>query len=128
MIANKRLARYRSPAERASASSHADPPGALRDTGDFTTDAAAADDLLRQYRKQHGFSRVAAGRGLQLGDTLVMDLEVSRRGPGGEGGGRRRWRRKVHLVRRFAGVGRTGGVWVGADVAHGVGSAVAARD
>ncbi|EFJ43644.1 hypothetical protein VOLCADRAFT_96204 [Volvox carteri f. nagariensis] len=48
----------------------------IKDTGDFQTDAAAADDLIRQYRKQHGFSRVAAGRGLQTGDTLVMDMEV----------------------------------------------------
>ncbi|GLC38424.1 hypothetical protein PLESTB_001579600 [Pleodorina starrii] len=48
----------------------------IRDTGDFSTDAAAADDLIRQYRKQHGFSRVAAGRGLQMGDTLVMDMEI----------------------------------------------------
>ncbi|GIL80615.1 hypothetical protein Vretifemale_9953 [Volvox reticuliferus] len=48
----------------------------IKDTGDFQTDAAAADDLIRQYRKQHGFSRVVVGRGLQMGDTLVMDMQI----------------------------------------------------
>ncbi|GIL63299.1 hypothetical protein Vafri_17396 [Volvox africanus] len=48
----------------------------IKDTGDFQTDAAAADDLIRQYRKQHGFSRVVAGRGLQMGDTLVLDMQI----------------------------------------------------
>ncbi|GFR44774.1 hypothetical protein Agub_g6106 [Astrephomene gubernaculifera] len=48
----------------------------IRDTGDLASDTAAADDLIRQYRKQHGFSRVVAGRGLQRGDTLVMDMQV----------------------------------------------------
>ncbi|KAG2424094.1 hypothetical protein HXX76_014769 [Chlamydomonas incerta] len=54
----------------------------IKDTGDFSTDAAAADDLIRQYRKQHGFSRVVAGRGLQLGDTLVIDLEITSKATG----------------------------------------------
>ncbi|KAG2486398.1 hypothetical protein HYH03_014975 [Edaphochlamys debaryana] len=54
----------------------------IKDSGDFATDAAAADDLIRQFRKQHGFSRVVASRGLQLGDTLVMDLQVTNKSTG----------------------------------------------
>lgn len=48
-----------------------------RDTGDITTDTAAAEDLIRQYRKEKGVQRVAAGRGLAMvrrGSTLFPDL------------------------------------------------------
>jgi len=48
----------------------------INDTGDFNTDMAAVDDLLRQILKQKGFQRVVVGRGLQKGDTCIMDIDV----------------------------------------------------
>jgi hypothetical protein len=36
-----------------------------RDTGNYQGDVAAADNLIRQYLKEKGHSKVAAGRGLK---------------------------------------------------------------
>lgn len=40
--------------------------GHRRDTGDFQTDAKAADGLLRQILKEKGYQSVVADRGLQM--------------------------------------------------------------
>lgn len=54
----------------------------IRDNGDFSTDSAAVEDLIHQYRKSKGFQRVVQGRGLEKGDTCIMDIEVTPTGGG----------------------------------------------
>lgn len=61
------------------------PMAARRDTGDFASDTAAADDLIRQYLKDRGVRRVVVGRGLQAGDTAVLDMKMVGGWVGGEG-------------------------------------------
>ncbi|GFH31448.1 uncharacterized protein HaLaN_30502, partial [Haematococcus lacustris] len=48
-----------------------------RDTGDFKTDMAAVEDLIHQFLKEKGHQRVVSGRGLQQGDTAIMDLKFT---------------------------------------------------
>jgi len=48
----------------------------IRDTGNFQTDTEAAEGLIREYRKEKGHQKVVVGRGLQRGDTCIVDLAV----------------------------------------------------
>ncbi|GAX81186.1 hypothetical protein CEUSTIGMA_g8619.t1 [Chlamydomonas eustigma] len=48
----------------------------IKDNGDLNTDNEAVEDLIRQFRKQKGFQRVVVGRGLQRGDTCIMDIDI----------------------------------------------------
>lgn len=57
--------------------SYKDVEVSLRDTGDFKTDMAAVEDLIRQFLKEKGHQRVVSGRGLQQGDTAIMDLKFT---------------------------------------------------
>lgn len=53
----------------------------LQDTGDFSTDVAATEDLIKGWRKEKGgFQRVVVGRGLQRGDTCIMDIDMKAEG------------------------------------------------
>lgn len=52
----------------------------VSDTGDLASDTLAAEDLLRQYRKQYAQQRVVAGRGVQKGDVVIMDLVARKKG------------------------------------------------
>ncbi|KAL6748710.1 chloroplast trigger factor [Haematococcus lacustris] len=57
--------------------SYKDVEVSLRDTGDFKTDMAAVEDLIRQFLKEKGHQRVVSGRGLQQGDTAIMDMKFT---------------------------------------------------
>lgn len=46
------------------------------DVGNQDTDKAAAEDLINQYRKMRGSTRVVADRGLQAGDVAIIDLDI----------------------------------------------------
>lgn len=46
----------------------------VRESGDLDTDKAAVEDLIRQYRKEQGSTRVVVGRGLDRGDVAILDL------------------------------------------------------
>lgn len=48
----------------------------VRETGNLETDAEAAEALIRQYRKDRGRQRVAAGRGLERGDVAIVSMRV----------------------------------------------------
>jgi hypothetical protein len=53
----------------------------LQDNGDLLTDVAATEDLINGWRKQKGgFQRVVVGRGLEKGDTCIMDLDIRAKG------------------------------------------------
>ena len=53
----------------------------LQDNGNFSTDVAATEDLINGWRKQKGgFQRVVVGRGLERGDTCIMDLDIKAAG------------------------------------------------
>ena len=53
----------------------------LQDNGDLATDMAATEDLIKGWRKQKGgFQRVVVGRGLEKGDTCIMDLDIKAQG------------------------------------------------
>ena len=52
----------------------------IKDNGNLATDEAAADGLIRQALKKAGFQRVVPDRGLQSGDTAIIDLEVKVQG------------------------------------------------
>jgi trigger factor len=48
----------------------------VKETGNLETDAEAAEALIRQYRKEKGRQRVAAGRGLSAGDVAIVSMRV----------------------------------------------------
>jgi FKBP-type peptidyl-prolyl cis-trans isomerase (trigger factor) len=48
----------------------------VRETGSLETDAEAAEALIRQYRKDRGRQRVAADRGLAVGDVAIVSMRV----------------------------------------------------
>eukprot|EP00798_Chlamydomonas_sp_ICE-L_P019022 gene19022-25614_t len=54
----------------------------IRDSGDFATDQAAMEDLIRQYQKEKAQQRVVTGRGVAMGDVCIMKLRVRSPGTG----------------------------------------------
>lgn len=52
----------------------------VRESGNTDTDRLAVEDLIRQYRKEKGSSRVVVGRGLGRGDVGVVDLVCTEKG------------------------------------------------
>lgn len=53
----------------------------IQDNGDLSTDVAATEELIKGWRKQKGgFQRVVVGRGLEKGDTCIMDLDIRGKG------------------------------------------------
>eukprot|EP00200_Dunaliella_tertiolecta_P006290 CAMPEP_0202355696 /NCGR_PEP_ID=MMETSP1126-20121109/10480_1 /ASSEMBLY_ACC=CAM_ASM_000457 /TAXON_ID=3047 /ORGANISM="Dunaliella tertiolecta, Strain CCMP1320" /LENGTH=504 /DNA_ID=CAMNT_0048948349 /DNA_START=94 /DNA_END=1608 /DNA_ORIENTATION=+ len=49
----------------------------IKDTGNFETDQAAAEGLVRTFLKSKGHQKVAADRGAKKDDTLIMDMKIT---------------------------------------------------
>jgi len=52
----------------------------VAEAGTAASDAAATEDLIRQYRKERGSTRVVTGRALEPSDVAVIDLVVREKG------------------------------------------------
>eukprot|EP00199_Chlamydomonas_sp_CCMP681_P000756 CAMPEP_0119107898 /NCGR_PEP_ID=MMETSP1180-20130426/12257_1 /TAXON_ID=3052 ORGANISM="Chlamydomonas cf sp, Strain CCMP681" /NCGR_SAMPLE_ID=MMETSP1180 /ASSEMBLY_ACC=CAM_ASM_000741 /LENGTH=502 /DNA_ID=CAMNT_0007093447 /DNA_START=139 /DNA_END=1647 /DNA_ORIENTATION=- len=55
--------------------SYRDVQVSISDTGNFSTDTAAVNDLVRELLQEQGHQSVVRDRGLQKGDTAIVDLK-----------------------------------------------------